>query len=174
MAINKIIILSHLKLKTFTLQDALDYCQINSINPDNIIILILGNNQLTDISGIKLFKNLEKLFLDNNNISDISIIKNFKNLKELYISNNKTADISVLKDLNKLQILIINNTAVKDISVIQNLNNLKILGINNLKLESDQIKYINSIKYLRTLYCKNGFKEMSILSKLNQNINIIK
>ena len=51
--------LSYLKIKTFTEQDALDYCLLNNINPEDIIILNLCDNKLTDITGIKLFKNLD-------------------------------------------------------------------------------------------------------------------
>ena len=54
--------LSRLELKTFTEQDALDYCLLNNINPENIEILDLSWNKLTDISGIKLFKNIQRLF----------------------------------------------------------------------------------------------------------------
>ena len=54
--------LSNLYLKTFTEQDAVDYCFLNNINIDNIINLNLNNNKLTnDISGIKVFKNLKYL-----------------------------------------------------------------------------------------------------------------
>ena len=115
----KEIILSFLELKTFTEQDALDYCQLNSINFDDITELDLSFNELTDISGVKLFKNL----------------------KYLYIAENKLKDISVLKDLN----------------------NLEFLDIENLELESDQIQYIKSLKNLKELWCKNGFKDMSIV-----------
>jgi len=125
----KTLYLNRLELKTFTEQDAEDYCLLNNINPDNITILDLGNNNLTDISGIKIFENLENL----------------------YLCENKFTDISVLKDL-------------KD---------LKYLSIDFLKLESDQIKYIKSLKNLETLYCKNAFKDMSVLNELNKNIKII-
>ena len=118
--------LTYLKLKTFTEQDTLDYCLLNNINPDKIIDLWLSHNLLTDISGIKLFKNLKRLYMNNNKI--------------------------------------------KDISVIQYLKNLEILYIHNLKLKSDQIEYINSLKNLRNLWCYNGFKDMSVLDKLNKNI----
>ena len=111
-----------LDIKTLTEQDVLDYCQLNSININKITYLDLGYNELTDISGIKLFKNL----------------------KTLYLECNK----------NKL----------KDISVIQYLNKLKKLSIINLNLESDQIKYLKNIKIL---YCREGFKDMTVLKQLN-------
>ena len=69
------IYLSSLKLKTFTEQDVIDYCQLNNINPLNIKELNLSDNELTDISGIKLFKNIKELCLNNNKLTDISVIK---------------------------------------------------------------------------------------------------
>ena len=124
------IILSKLNLKTFTEQDAFDYCLLNSLNSDNIIILYLSFNNLTDISGIKLFKNLETLWLYDNKITDISVLKNLNKLEDLNISNNQ----------------------ITDISVIQHLNNLERLDIVNLELESDQFKYINSLLKILKLY----------------------
>ena len=85
--------LSYLDLKTFTEQDAEDYCQINNINSENITELYLNDNELTDISGIKLFKNVEYLNIDNNKIEDISVLKDLINLKELVIRNNEITDI---------------------------------------------------------------------------------
>ena len=147
---NVIIWLNNLELKAFTEQDALDYCQINDINPDNITVLSLFNNKLTDILGVKLFKNLNELNLFNNLITDISVFKYLTELKKLFLGNNK----------------------IKDISAIQYLNNLEILNIEDLKLESNQIQYINSLKNLKYLYCYNGFKDMSVTKQLNKNINI--
>ena len=169
-----IIYLNNLELKTFTEQDALDYCLLNNLNPENITELILYKNQLTNISGIRLFKNLEKLWLYNNKITDISVLKNLKNLKSLSIANNNLTDISVIKYLNKLKQLNISNNKIKDISVVKNLTELEILYINNLELESDQIQYINSLNNLKELIYYKGFKDMSVLNKLNKNINIIK
>ena len=136
--------LSHLKLKTFTEQDAEDYCQINNLNPNNIKELNLSNNELTDISGIRLFKNL----------------------KLLYLHKNYLTDISVLKNLIKLKILDISSNPIKNISVIQYLTELKILDIGYLELKSDQIQYINSLNNLEELWCDYGFKDMSVLDQL--------
>ena len=164
--------LYNLELKTFTEQNVLDYCQINNINPDDITYLDLSDNKLTDISGIKLFKNLKKLYLDYNRVTDISGIKLFKNLRLLYLNNNEITDIFVLKDLKNLEILNISNNQIKDISVIQYLKNLQILRIDYLKLESDQIEYIKLLKNLEELWCNNGFKKMNNINQLNENIEI--
>ena len=140
--------LNNLELKTFTEQNILDYCLLNNINLDDIIILNLRNNKLKDISGIKLFKNLEIL--------------------DLY--NNLLTNISVLKDLNNLEFLDISNTEIKNISIIQNFINLKYLNIIDLELKSDQIEYINSCKKLKELYCTEGFKNNFLKEKINKNI----
>ena len=144
-----IINLDNLELKTFTLQDAEDYCLLNNINPLNITELIFYNNYLTDISGIKVFKNLKELNIEYNKITDISVLRDLKNLEILYLEgNNKITDISVIKDLTELTNL----------------------GINSLKLKSDQIQYINSCKNLKKLWCYKGFKDMSVLNNINKNI----
>ena len=142
--------LNNLGLKTFTEQDTLDYCLLNNLNQDKIIQLSLSDNKLTDISGVKLFKNL----------------------KSLYLSNNKLIDIFDLKDLINLKVLSLGNNKIKDISIIKNLNNLEILYIQNLELESDQIQYIKSLKKLKTLFYIKGFKDRNILNQLNKNIEL--
>ena len=142
--------LYRLELKTFTEQNAEDYCLLNNINPSDIKELYLSFNKLTDISGVKLFKNLEKLALAENQLTNISVLKYLNKLEVLYISDNNIKDISVLKYLKKL----------------------KFLNIMYLKLESDQIQYINSVNTLKELYCDKGFKDMSVLNQLNKNIMI--
>ena len=150
---NKIIVyLTNLDLKTFTEQDALDYCLLNNINPDSITDLYLDDNLLENISEIKLFKNLEYLNISFNKITDISVLKNLTELEHLSIGNNQITDISFL----------------------QNLNNLKSLNIRGLELKSDQIQYINSLNNLKELIYYKGFKDISVLNKLNKNIRIIK
>ena len=147
----KFIDLENLQLKTFTESDALDYCQLNNINPLNITELNLYKNKLTDISGIRIFKNLQYLYLFENKIKNISNLKYLKQLITLHLSDNQIEDISVLSNLNYLK-------------------NLKII---NLKLESDQIEYIKSLNNLKELWCNKGFKNMTVLKQLNKDIKII-
>ena len=142
------IILNSLQLKTFTEQDALDYCQINNINPDNITVLDLFNNKLTDISVLKYLNNLKFLGLIGNNITDIFPLKNLINIEELNLGYNE----------------------ITDISAIQYLDNILRLDIRNLELESDQIQYIKSLNNLKILWCKNGFKDMNIIQLFKSSL----
>ena len=123
--------LNNLNLKTLTEQDILDYCQLNNINSDNIIILNLQDSEFTDISGIKLFKNLETLFIGYNKIKDISVIKDLINLKilgieDLNLNSSQINHINSCKNLKKLYCY----NGFKDMFILQK---IKIL-IQNIKL----------------------------------------
>ena len=112
--------LSDLKLKTFTEQDALDYCLLNNTNINTVEELYLENNELTDISGVKLFKNLIILFLSNNKIEDISAVKSLDNLAFLEIGNlkfkNESDTVKIINSLKNLETLNIFNSfkTIKD------------------------------------------------------------
>ena len=142
MDINKIN-LRFIQLKTFTEQDAEDYCQINNINPDNITQLYLYNNELTDISGIKIFKNLEVLDLDYNQIKDISVLKSLNNIKELSISELelKSNQIKYINSLKKLRNLYCNH-GFENIDDLFKLNS-SIENINPFPEEDNEGGYYN-------------------------------
>ena len=137
--------LNNLNLKTFTEQDALDYCLLNDINPNKIIQLNLNFNKLTDISGIKIFKNLNNLMLFNNKIKNLTFLKDLKNIKQLEIAN----------------------TQIKDLSLIP--ENLEYLGLNNLKLNKKSFEFIIN-KKPSILACKQTFNLSQI--KILQNNGI--
>ena len=128
---NQIIDLYSLKLITFTEQDAEDYCLLNNINSNNIKTLYLNSNELTDISGIKLFKNLKYLYLNDNKIKDISVIQNLKKLKILDIRylELKSDQIKYINKCKNLEILY-NNKEFENMSDINKLNKkIKLLNI---------------------------------------------
>ena len=115
--------LNNLGLKTFTEQDTLDYCLLNNLNQDKIIQLSLSDNKLTDISGVKLFKNLKSLYLNNNKIINISVIQYLKNLEILSINNLelKSNQIQYINSLNNLKYLYCFN-GFKDMNILDKLN----------------------------------------------------
>ena len=82
----KDIFLNNLQLKRFTERDIKDYCILNNLDINTVKYINLGDNELIDISEIKLFKNTEYLYLYNNKIKDISVIQYLKILIYLDIS----------------------------------------------------------------------------------------
>ena len=117
--------LTYLNLKTFTEQNISDYCQINNINHEDITSLYLNNNDLTDISEIKLFKNLKHLYIDNNKITDISVIRYLKNIEILNITylQLESDQIQYIKNLKILFCFI----GFKDINTVNQFNNINII-----------------------------------------------
>jgi internalin A len=60
--------------------------------------LVLGGNQISDISPLANLTSLTRLNLRNNQISDISPLANLTSLTWLYLQDNQISDISPLVD----------------------------------------------------------------------------
>ena len=126
---------------------------------NNLTILNLENNSLTQISCLKNcnFNNLLILNLNNNGIEDISVFGNdkFNNLQALTLRNNAIKDISVFgkKKFNSLRQLDLRNNCIEEISVFDSWkNNLE--SLLNLYLANnafDKSKNEKTIKILEEL-----------------------
>lgn len=102
------------KLKALDLghQAITDISVIGDYLPD-LRILILADNQITDITPISKLKHLHYLELFINPISDISPLKENTDLVDLNLANlNKVTDVTPLLNLPKLERLWINNTGI--------------------------------------------------------------
>ena len=122
---------------------------------------ILNNK---DISFEKL-QELYILNLSDNLISEANDIKYFENLRELYMNNNKLEDINFCEYLPNLIILNFENNSIITITSLNICVKLKAL-----KLANNQIKYLNStlrifknLKNLEEITIKNN----PFLSELN-------
>ena len=132
---------------------------LTKIPLNNLTILNLENNSLTQISCLKNcnFNNLLILNLNNNGIEDISVFGNdkFNNLQALTLRNNAIKDISVFgkKKFNSLRQLDLRNNCIEDISVFDSWkNNLE--SLLNLYLTNnvfDKSKNEKTIKLLEEL-----------------------
>ena len=85
------------------------------------------NSQITDISGLENFKNLEILELYFHAITDISPLAELTSLKQLMIGGNPIADISPLAGLTKLGSLTLFNCQAQDYTPLANLTSLGML-----------------------------------------------
>ena len=96
---------------------------------NNLRLLILENNLITQISSLRNcnFTNLLILNLNNNAIEDISVIENvkFNDIQALFLRNNAVKDINVFgkKKLPYLRQLDLRNNYIEDIRVFDSWKN---------------------------------------------------
>jgi Leucine Rich repeat len=98
--------------------------------------LVLKNSSITDLAGIKYFKNLESLDISFNNIWDLSEILLLPSLKSLNISGCKIKDISILYTLSNLEELIADGNDIRSIMGIARMKSLKIVSLSNNRIET--------------------------------------
>jgi len=138
------------------------YKDIHELNLSKKNIINFKNNK--NISFEKL-QELYVLNLSDNLISEANDIKYFENLRELYMNNNKLEDINFCEFLPNLIILNLENNSIITITSLNICIKLKVL-----KLANNQIKYLNStlrifknLKNLEEITIKNN----PFLSELN-------
>ena len=92
---------------------------------ENLKTLLLGDNNITDISELAELTKLEKLGLANNSIEAIpvsnagnSIFENFTNLTSLRLDGNQISDISSLSVLTGLTHLYLSGNPIEDFSAL--------------------------------------------------------
>ncbi|CAL6028561.1 leucine-rich_repeat domain-containing protein [Hexamita inflata] len=92
----------------------------------------LSNSQLSDISDLHNFVELETINISKNSVADISVIQCFPNLTKFVGCFNKIKDISVINACQKLEYLDVSHNCVVDIPQIS-------LTLRHLNLNSNQI-----------------------------------
>ena len=130
------------------------YKNIREVNLSKKNIKVFKNKK--NISFEKL-QELYILNLSENLISEAKDISYFENLRELYLSNNKLEDISFCEFLPNLTILNVENNNIINITSLNICIKLIIL-----KLSHNNIKYLNST--LRIFKNLKNLKEITIKS----------
>lgn len=74
--------------------------------------MILNDGNITDLSPLKFFVNLDNIVMRHNNIKDISLLADLKKLKELDIGFNPVSDLSPLKNLKLTKLYVYSNTRI--------------------------------------------------------------
>ena len=113
----------------FLVNNNLDDVVDGEVVTENLLIvtnLILDDLNITDLSGIEDFPNLDNLWLQNTNLAFLDVSQNTL-LKFLYFDNNNvtTIDVSNLTILEKLSFI---NNDIQEINIGSN-PNLQILDI---------------------------------------------
>lgn len=135
----------------------------------SLVELHLGNNNISDISSLAKLKNLTMLSIKTNCISDISALEGLTGLKTLSFSDNNISDISALKNLTSLERLWINNNNISDISCLKNCTRMIQLDLVNNKI--NDISCLSEMADLLYLYMSyNPINDISALEKINLRI----
>lgn len=100
------------------------------LNENNqIVILDLSENQISNIEPLKNLKSLESLYLYDNQISNIEPLIELKSLTTLSLFSNQITDIEPLKGLKSLRLLYLDNNQISNIEPLKELKSLVILGL---------------------------------------------
>ena len=119
--------------------------------------------QITDLSGVEHFINLQELGATFNAITDISGLSGLTQLKSISLGGNRVADIKVLASLNRLEGLELFGNNIRDISPLASLTSLRSLHIGNLSVPD--IGPLSNLTSKDHLYANNcGIWDISPLS----------
>lgn len=140
---------------------------------DNIKTLYISKMNITDLSGIENFINLEILDIQGNNITsiekvpgehllslsvskiedikDINLIENYNNLYSIEVDGSTLEEIpeSIKKISNHLLAIEWTNGALKTVSWVKDFQNLRTLRLENNKISS--LENLSTLKSLSTL-----------------------
>ena len=159
----------------------------------NIVELNLSDSEISDLTGIEYFRNLEVLNLSNNYIENVSPLSTLHNLKILNLNNNhivnlETANFASLDQLGLVSLYLDHNlvedeTGVRirlsDISLLRNFPDLEELSLNDNHINDFfvlvELKKLHSLSLRENRIEDIGFLVgMDQLEKLNLRQNRIK
>ena len=98
---------------------------------DNLGYLYLGNQGVTNLSGLECARNLYSLDLSYNALGDASPLAWIGSLGYLYLNDCGLQDASFVSGLNNLVVLELNQNQIHSVPVMDNLPFLQVLRLNN-------------------------------------------
>ena len=148
--------------------DANDDGEISIAEAAAVMILDLNNQNITDLTGIEAFVNLQGLFCDGNQLTTVNLTQN-TNLSVLWINSNPLTylDLSNNPLLSSLQA---SGLPITDIDLSQNplLREVEISGNNLSYLD------LSNNPNLEALFCgSNQFTSLNLKNGNNENLTVL-
>ncbi|MEM8638133.1 MAG: leucine-rich repeat domain-containing protein [Cyanobacteria bacterium P01_G01_bin.54] len=113
----------------------------------------LGNKEISILSPLRHFVNLEKLYLEDNKIEDIRPLSDLENLEVLTLSKNQIIDISPISGLEKLGFLTLSHNPITESENIAHLpENISSLEMDGIPLENHHLYIFDRLKELVRLH----------------------
>lgn len=101
-----------------------------------LTIVIINDNNISDLSVFSEMSWLEGLWVNNNNISDLMPLKNLKNLKYLSAEDNNISSLSPLSGTRNLEQLWCGGNPISDLSPISKNKGMIYLGVSRCNISS--------------------------------------
>jgi hypothetical protein len=102
---------------------------------EKLRILNARNMYIQSLEGLESATNISNLLVGQNNITDLSPISGLSNLRFLGIRDTKINDLGPLTNLTNLTSLYIDNCPIEDLTPLLSLSNLRILSIRGIDIE---------------------------------------
>lgn len=130
-----------------------DISGIEVFSDKGITWIFLDWNEITDLSPLSEFKDLEKISFSGNNVSDLSALSGLENLENITAINNKIENIDTLSNLDMKYICLDGNN-ISNINVVSNWTNLVDMSFSNNIIE--EIPNLNNLSNLETVNLSNN------------------
>ncbi len=126
--------------------------------------------ELTNLSGLANFKDLEILVVTHHRIKTIRELRSLQHLKSLFLLNNEIESLEGIENLTRLEQLFVQSNRITSLQPLEQLIRLKEVYVNNNLITSlDGITEAHS-DCLESLYCKpnEGLRQKEIIYTENQ------
>lgn len=101
-----------------------------------LTIVIINDNNISDLSVFSEMSWLEGLWINNNSVSDLTPLKDLKNLKYLSVEDNNISSLSPLSGTRNLEQLWCGGNPISDLSPISKNKGMIYLGVSRCNISS--------------------------------------
>ena len=138
---------------------------ITEVDIAKVVRLNTESMDITDLTGLERFVNLENIVANHNHIQDLRPLARLTNLEDLHLNHNTISDISPLAGLVNLTVLGLSHNTILDISPLAGLVNLTVLGLSHNTILD--ISPLAGLVNLKSLWLwSNQIKDISPLASL--------
>lgn len=126
--------------------------------------------ELTNLSGIKHFQDLEILVITHHQIRNIKPIQALTKLKSLFLFNNEIESLEGIEELAELEQLYVQSNKISSLKPLQKLTRLKEAYVNNNLIASLEGLTEAHADTLEVFFCKpnEALKQKEIIYAENQ------
>ena len=138
---------------------------ITEVDIAKVVSLNAASMDITDLTGLERFVNLENIVANHNHIQDLRPLARLTKLGDLHLSHNNIEDLLPLAELTNLAALTLNHNNISDISPLAELINLIELSLTHNTISD--VSPLAGLVNLKSLWLwSNQIKDISPLASL--------